>query len=390
MSQIVRHELYKIFSRKSIILIFVLFIGLYVLFTKGDIERTIKYNSIPEKYSSEFQGALTQEKIDKAVEFKEMVEDEDGEYREWFSEENGAIQGSRMTEEGRILYSVSEEVAHAQLLKEDLNNRIIDLEKTLGALQSSYNYRRNLLEYNMLRDLKEPGIYFSEAWKKIIDFINTLGLVFVGGLVLFGVAPIFSDEYTSNMDGIILSTKNGKKKLVTAKITAAILYIILVSVAFAAINFLVSICAFGISGWSDPIQSITKYIRSPYLLSTLQYHLIQLLFQTAGGIALGLFTLAISVITRHSLIPFFIGGGIFAFPELAESFIGDTGLLKTLTNFSYTIVMKVEALFMNFRAFNVLGFPVLYPVLAVVVMLLLSLTTVIFIYNVFRRHQVTG
>lgn len=82
------------------------------------------------------------------------------------------------------------------------------------------------------------------------------------------IAPVFSGEYQAGTDAVILSAKYGKTKLTTAKIIAALLFGVLAFTLHAIVAFALPLAAFGIDGWSLPLQ--INGTTAPYPLTFLE------------------------------------------------------------------------------------------------------------------------
>jgi ABC-type transport system involved in multi-copper enzyme maturation permease subunit len=79
------------------------------------------------------------------------------------------------------------------------------------------------------------------------------------------VSGVFSGEYQSGADSIILSSRYGKSKLVTAKVLAAFAYSLLTFTLFILVGCGIQLMAFGTDGWNLPVQVLSSI--APYSLS---------------------------------------------------------------------------------------------------------------------------
>lgn len=87
---------------------------------------------------------------------------------------------------------------------------------------SSSSWRRGLLRVK----------YINKTWANIFYNIDQFGIAFMGVMILIGLAPLYSEEYATGMDSILLSSRYGKGQLISAKCYAAILYAFLYGAAF--------------------------------------------------------------------------------------------------------------------------------------------------------------
>lgn len=116
-------------------------------------------------------------------------------------------------------------------------------------------------------DVNTPLQYgYYEGWNVIISSFELLMFAILAICIV--IAPVFSGEYQSGTDAVILSAKYGKTKLTTGKIIASLLF---GTIAFA-LHILVAcglpLIAFGTDGWNLPLQIANTTV--PYSLTFLQ------------------------------------------------------------------------------------------------------------------------
>lgn len=113
----------------------------------------------------------------------------------------------------------------------------------------------------------EPiGYGWSGGWDNILDC--TAFLVFAIFAVCVTVTPLFASEYREGTDAVLLSSLNGRGRLVAAKLTAAVLYATALFAVGAAIVCGVSLVFYGAGGADLPIQNYA--LGSPYSLTMWQ------------------------------------------------------------------------------------------------------------------------
>jgi ABC-type transport system involved in multi-copper enzyme maturation permease subunit len=212
-------------------------------------------------------------------------------------------------------------------------------------------------------------------------------------MILLGVSPIFSQEYSSGIDSLLLTSKNGKNKLTTSKVIACIIYCAAVCLFFNGTNFLINFVKSGVMGSGSPIQSINKYLDSPFAFTLLQYFFVEIAVMIFAAVCFGLLVLFISSVSKSSLIPFFTCGLIIAVPAAYRvmnlNIEGTVGhVLDCIVNFSYSELMRVSSLFKSFKAFNLFGYPILSCFVIPFVFLLITVAVVFFIFKTYKNHQV--
>ena len=157
------------------------------------------------------------------------------------------------------------------------NNKFPDLDMTNGA--NFYQTRNDKIE--MLLDSRNMSDEQKDYWLKMNNAVDTpfqYGyyegweiIITSFELVMFALlavcivlAPVFSGEYQAGTDSVILSSKYGKSKLITAKIVASLLFGLLAFTLHIVIAFGLPLIAFGFEGWNLPLQIANTAIPYPY------------------------------------------------------------------------------------------------------------------------------
>lgn len=110
------------------------------------------------------------------------------------------------------------------------------------------------------------------GWEIIINSFELLMFALLAVCIV--VAPVFSGEYQSGTDAVILSAKYGKTKLTTAKIAASFLFGTAAFILHILVAFVLPLAAFGIDGYDLPVQIANTAI--PYPFTFLQAILINI------------------------------------------------------------------------------------------------------------------
>lgn len=115
-------------------------------------------------------------------------------------------------------------------------------------------------------DFKEPPqLGMSTRWESFL--YSMLYMVMLAGIVLIiMISPIFSEEYSSGMDALILTSRYGKHRCAAAKITASFLFALVFVTAILGLGFLAFCAGRGTVGWDGDIQlsELMLYSKIPY------------------------------------------------------------------------------------------------------------------------------
>lgn len=270
----------------------------------------------------------------------------------------------------------------------ELKNEAAKLEKVNGT--NSYDYKKKNLEYNYFKKIGSPDTNsYNSIWQYVFNHRDVY--LFTALLIILGISPIFSEEYSTGVDALILSSKKGKKQIVRAKLLATLVFIIGIATIAGILHTMLGISILGNGNWNNPIQINGSYSDVGYALSMLSYFAIQFLTNLAADIALGSFILVLSAKTKNLLIPAFTGivsvliiNGIEAFKGILPQWI------KNVLDFYYIRYIYSDHLYENLKTFNILGHPILYPYLAFLVMLIGSISCVLMTKRLFIKHSVSN
>lgn len=379
---LLKHELYKIFSNRILYIALFFFTLVTIYLYPDDIQRSLgSVRYFYKEYYQQFEGPVTEDKVKLAGEYFEKKPEVD----------NPAQEVSRSMHSQKAVYfeilKADQRLSNQQALLKSLVKRLHTMENN-G--QDDYEYKEIKLHYNMVKDIKTSVISFNWGWREASDFINTLGTVIMGVMILLGVSTVFSNEYSTNMDALILSSKNGKSRVITAKLLASGIFIVIVALFFTLLNLLIQFKIMGFTGGNSTLQSLFRYENSPYGWTLVQYIPRQIAAHLFGSLAFGFIVLLVSSLCKSGLASFFISSFIFGLPLFFNSILCiKTGWITKINEFSYAILMRGQPLFSEFKAFNILGHPVLYLNLMLVLFTLLSIAVIYLTYRSFRSHQVS-
>lgn len=153
----------------------------------------------------------------------------------------------------------------------------------------------------MQASVGEPIEYgYVGGWSNVIDCVAFLSFAILA--VCVTLAPVFSFEYQSGADAVVLSARHGRTRLVAAKVVASLLWATAYFVACAAVVAGVSLAFYGTDGFRLSVQNIA--LSSPYPLSAGQAALVAVGLMYAACIGFACLTLALSSRTRSTLSVF--------------------------------------------------------------------------------------
>jgi hypothetical protein len=379
MKTLLRFELKKIYSNVLIYIALLLFMALfYFSFLSPQIkfaDENVIYRDMYEK----FGGVYSSDKLI-AVEKENEIE------KEKILNKTVRKQDDYITI--NALQAIQNEYTKIQIIE--------DKKSELTALVASGHLSKTEAiivsqQLKMFNNLPVMHVSYYKPIAQIIDFFKSMGIIFPVGIILLGLSSIFTDEYKSRMDELILSSRNGRRQFITAKLFAAGIYAIFSSLVFS-ISAVVSIVSIygGLHGWDVSLQMIFGYGLSPFALTAGQYLFISILFNLLGCIVFALLTVLISSLSQSSLVPLFSAGTVFALPFLISEYIKLPDAVQDLLRYSYTSFSRVEPLHATFDVFVILGRAVLSRNIMFGVIVISILLFTLLIYRCFARHRVSN
>lgn len=144
----------------------------------------------------------------------------------------------------------------------------------LNSEYSDWNFSDNEKDFwlNRISSIETPYEYgYHAGWEMLLNCAELFIIGIIG--ICICVSGTFSGEYQSGADSIILSSRYGKSKLITAKILAVFVYSLLIFTLFVLVGCGIQLVTFGTDGWDLPIQVLNSI--TPYSLTLLEATLIE-------------------------------------------------------------------------------------------------------------------
>lgn len=379
-----RNELYKIFTKKSIYVVLILILLTMIYgnrVVEGDI--TLKGNIYDELYE-EWGGPITADNEAKAIE--SMRASDEGVVKTKTREEYA---------EAEIHVLIARAALGSKALQERKNDLQLQLEKVE---MHSFDNRAMAKELSMLQKLDEPfGFYLIRSWQGMFDLIEPiLSVIFFSTLIILGLTPVFADEYTNRTADLILTSRHGRRTIVTIKLFASMTYISIVFTLIHVVNFIIQWVKFGgVNGWNGPMQnlylwSVVDFNASPFHWDTWQFYVITLGIQWLACVSLGLLVMILSLVLKNTMLTLFTSGAMVAIPTFLAQFAQGKGILSYLGSFNYVEFLKSATLFQEFKTYNIFGNPVLYPVLLIAIFLFITIMVLLLIYRYHQKIEITN
>lgn len=230
-----RMELYKMFCRRIVWIsgiVMVLLLGFYFLALMDEERSTVEgvtrfgYAAIQEdrRITKEFEGILTDEKLQQIAEKYGFVSQVKNDYGGWWDK-------NYLTE------FVADYFSDGYMIGWDVGE--YQIPKQLMSIKES----------KIREDMRGEDIYFgySRGWTKYVKFMQFAGYILIVWLVIV-LSPLFAQEHDTNMHALLFTTENGSTKDISARILAAFSMTLMSFLAVALISFLGIWIVYGLDG----------------------------------------------------------------------------------------------------------------------------------------------
>lgn len=220
-----------------------------------------------------------------------------------------------------------------------------------------------IFRYMLFSDSISKGTNGVEHFFSMVD--TTILLIFF--VTAICTAPIFSDEYTSKVDKLILSSKNGKGKLISAKIFTSISLSSVICISLTLTTYLGSMILYGFDGNIKMLMIYCCCLFLANLFSTVIVILLSVKLKSSFS------TVVVSVLL-------IIISRMMNFPESYPFIRGITNLLP--------IKMANISILVSPISYEIYGMQINSYLFVPVFAIITSIVIIPFIYQGFRNHQV--
>ena len=224
---------------------------------------------------------------------------------------------------------------------------------------------------------------YTGGFISLFGSINTLGIVCALALAIC-LAPMFAGEYSSRTDQMILSSKLGKTKQVSAKLFTAISLFVVLFAILVSISIILVASIYGLGGANAPIQLLSISITYP--LTMLQNVLIFILSTFLGTFLIVAVTLLLSSNFRSPFGVIIVVSVLLFVPVMI--YVPETNVwLHNLFNLLPTNMMTEWGI-SNRVVFDLFGLIIVPYVFLPIFATIASVAMLPFVRRAFRNHQI--
>lgn len=294
-----------------------------------------------------------------------------------------------LNEAGENEYGKYEDVAFASNFYEyalntgnQMAQRYLDIYPgSKGETLADYTQDR----YTYLANEYTANYNYSFGYKNIRNILNiypyTLGLV-----ILVSLAPLFSSEYARRTDALLLTSKNGKKKLAHAKLAAGLLAAAIIWSIVTILNMVIIFGLYGTTGWEAFWQDWVSTL-SPFPWNQGMATVIAIFTSLFGTLLFVCVLMLVSSISKNQFISIIVGAVILLFPIFEFAFASNYSI-SMIYNFLPSRIMMGERIWQGFDLFFLAGVVIPYQYIVIATTIIASICTVPITTHFFAKHQV--
>lgn len=175
----------------------------------------------------------------------------------------------------------------------------------------------NGLSVSDVFDNEEIKVGYVDGWLSTSQNLTRIFTILSLAIVIM-IAPVFSGEY-EGVDNIIMTSKYGKTKCITAKIFASMISTLLTTTLITILNLTIALVLYGHEGLDCSILFAPKaYIEGfiPFNITCSTLLNYQILLAITSTISVTGITLLISAISKKQTASFIVSAAVYAFPIL--------------------------------------------------------------------------
>lgn len=383
MLDLIKFELYKIFSKKSvrIILLLTILFGIFNVVAESVYVKYQGVDHIDDVYSimKEYEGkTITEESGIKAENTINNLKEKKS-------------RGEKLTKKEIVYMNYLYDIMRPPYPAYIINNKLYTIDEMKDEMNKlknenktgTYEYKNLNFIYEKVKNVEESKFYFSHGWLTTSDFkvIATL----ITTLIAVGLAAIFSDEYQSNSAQIMLSCKYGKNKMVLSKMITGLIF---TATIFIIINvvYMMGALLYDFRGWDAPLELFKYYTNTPFDMRVIDFYITGLGISFIGAILYSLVTMLMSLLVKNNMISLLLSLGLYYIPAFFGNFIPMDSVGRVFREMNLAEAIKVEGMFVNSSTYNILGTPVMYSTL-LISLVVVFIPIVIYLIKYFGKKQ---
>lgn len=259
MKLLISLEFYKIVHKKSF------YIGLALLFCYCAAVYVSRVDPLGSRYSMQSQDGSAVNGREAADLERELTQQYRGDltddavwrmYCDLMKDQNAGQEGS-----GQELSQIySQRVLEHFFLPYTERELVVDGERRTEIVGGSFTKDQLVRIEELFPESVLPLEFgYSVPWSRMLQSLLA-GMFALNLFMMIAVSPLFAEEHTQRMNALLFTSKCGRKKCFTAKVTAAFLVGLLLAFGLVLLHVLLTLALFGGEGLSCSIQLTEPFL----------------------------------------------------------------------------------------------------------------------------------
>lgn len=204
----------------------------------------------------------------------------------------------------------------------EINNAQADLlmliqENTAGNveedvfLEKSRNYEQLISEQGIFNELYRQFLYarenpetryllYDNGWKALLD-VERVDWAAVLLMIVFS-STIIVREYETDMHKLLISSKNGNKKVILSKLVVILILAVGCGVFSSLLEFVFIKTKFTLNHGGYPLSSIVEFYNTDYKVTLLQAYILMSLYRVFAFLIISVLTMFVAMITKNAIL----------------------------------------------------------------------------------------
>lgn len=266
------------------------------------------------------------------------------------------------------------------------DRRIDKIETLLNTEYSFGNYTEAEKEYWMEKAerIHTPFQWGSTStWKLIWTGIEMQ--IFLLFILSFCIAPVFAGEYQTHTDALLMTTRYGKSKAISAKIMASFVFAVLYIVLCSSVSIGIIAITLGMDGGNLPVQLMDSII--PYQWTLAKACGINLLVILVIACFLTAFSLLLSTICRSPMIVLAADVALFFGSVFLPS--SKSSILWNKIAYLFPLhCFDLQSVLTAYNSYKIGGLRICYPAMIFITYIILTVICLLCTKISFQKHQI--
>lgn len=258
---------------------------------------------------------------------------------------------------------------------------------------SYFNYAANVAKYME----ENPGATDLPEYENVVlwesafeGWGGTMVLILMMFPLAFIVAPVFTKEVSTGMDNLILSSANGRKKIVLAKLLATATTAVTLSAIYFVSIFVGSFLPYlTLDGASARVTSLNVMKDSGLSMSVGTFAFITFLWISLAAIAFSIIATLISSVLKNQASVFGSGILVLLLGIILNAF-GSAFVEKVqiIIDFCFSNTLSTSTIFAGSKTFNLFGATLSYSTATLLVFAVMIIGGIILLFTQQKRRSI--